>query len=764
MKRNQKGRIAIDRQQYLFEEQRLQHVMQIIEEQLKDAKAQTYAAKQQLKQTRRSIWEELQIGGANMITTAQYLDELNRHGQDFGVYRNNLKKLKLLQKSPYFGRIDFYDHEYRTTEKIYIGVASLVDQASGENLVYDWRAPIASMFYDYGIGPAHYEAPGGVVTGDIQLKRQYHIEHGEIKYMFDSDLTINDDVLQAALSTSADHKMKHIVYTIQREQNQAIRDEASRVLMVNGPAGSGKTSIALHRAAYLLYRYRGQLNADNIMIFSPNQIFSDYIQNVLPELGEENIRQATMQDYIDRRVRPEWLIEDYYAQFEYVLSNQQDPDYKARTAAMEFKSSLNFYNLVNDYLKHLEANAFQFEDIRVWDQTVISKSDVQQLFSKTYSYLPILQRLDKIKRRIHYLLKPLRRRKLSALVQERSNRAEHKGDNERELQRLSVREVNRDLAPVYEQIDAMLTVDVYQLYYEMFQSSDKISSFADPDQLPSNWNQICRITRESFSHKKLLYEDAAPLLYFQGELSGWQTLPEMKHVIIDEAQDYTLFHYQIFRNIFPRAAFTILGDLNQAIHPFLKLTDFQTAVQVFSEAGYDCKLLEMTKSYRSTKQIAHFTSRFLTNQKQIELVEREGTKPKVIAYGANKAAQLAQTIAANLDLGYESVAVICKNETEAKTAADLLKGYAEFNLIDQNTTYFPSGVVILPVYLAKGLEFDAVIIFDASESVYSSEADRNLLYTACTRALHELSLFFQGKLSKLIADVDSDLYAIRMEQ
>lgn len=747
-----------------MEEQRLQQVMQIIKEQLQAARAQTYAAKQQLKDTRRSIWEELQIGGANMITTAQYLDELNRHGQDFGIYRSNMSKLELLKKSPYFGRIDFYDDEYKTTEKIYIGVASLVDRETREHMVYDWRAPISSMFYDYGVGAAQYEAPSGTVTGDIRLKRQFRIEDGELKYMFDSDLTINDDVLQAALSKSADNKMKHIVYTIQREQNQAIREEVSRVLLVHGPAGSGKTSIALHRAAYLLYRYRDQLSAREIMIFSPNQIFSDYIQNVLPELGEDNIPQATMQDYIDRQIRPEWLIEDYFAQFEYILGGQADPDYQARIAAVEFKSSLNLYNLVNKYLKYLEQNAFQFADIRVWNRVVITKAECEQLFNETYSYLPLTQRLEKIKRRILYLLKSIRRNRISTLTAEKAALPEYKGYNERELQKLSMKEVNQDLAPIHEQINAMCTLDVYQLYYDLFQGTDHIAAFADPNLLPPLWDQICRITQLSFAQKRLLYEDAAPLLYFQGELDGWEELSGIKHVIIDEAQDYSLFHYEIFRSIFPRAAFTILGDLNQAIHPYLKLTDFQTAANVFREKGYDCRLLEMTKSYRSTMQIGEFTGRLLPVKKQIELVEREGSKPKVIAYGEDQAEQLIRAVASCSANGCESIAIICKNESEAKKAAELLDGKIEFSLISKETGYFPSGVVIIPVYLGKGLEFDAVIIFDAGAAVYGSDADRYLLYTACSRALHELYLFYEGNLTQLIAEMDPELYDTSIEQ
>jgi DNA helicase-2/ATP-dependent DNA helicase PcrA len=736
-----------------------------VERQLAKAEQYSYAAKQELKKVRRALWEDLQFAGASTsfdedVNAAQYLDELARKGREFGIHRNKVRKLELLRKAPYFGRIDFHDHELDTTNQIYVGVASLVDEETGQHWVYDWRAPISSLFYDYGMGPAKYEAPAGTVTGEITLKRQYRIEQGKLVYMFDSDLTINDDVLQMTLSKTADNRMKHIVYTIQREQNQAIRDEANRVLFVQGPAGCGKTSIALHRAAYLLYRYRGVLDASEIVIFSPNAIFGDYIQNVLPELGEDNIREATMQDYLEMVIAPEWSWESYYAQLAYILEQCHDPGYAARLEAIAFKSSEQFYQMVNQYIEYLEENQFRFADIEAWGQTIISGEECSRLFLETYGYLPVAQRLEKIRRRVLYLLNPIRKDRIAALVKDKADLPRHKGDNERELQRLSIAEVKEELAPVYEQLDQMLNIDVYQLYSGLFQSREQVGRFFDPSLLPSSWDQICRVTQAGMEERKLLFEDTAPFVYFQGRLEGWRELSGIKHVIIDEAQDYTLFHYQLFRNIFPKAAFTILGDLNQAVHPYLRLPDFEKAAGVFTGAGYACKILKMNKSYRSTKEIGEFTSRLLTDKQEIEFVEREGDKPKVIACGRHKGEQLAKIIEESTVKGSKSAAVICKTQDEARKTAKQLEGRIKFTLITHETGYFPPGVVVVPVYLAKGLEFDTVVIANADQEVYGREPDRQLLYTACTRALHQLFIFYENQLTSFITAVDRQLYEI----
>lgn len=747
--------MLIDQHQYELERQRLQKVLQIIDQQLKIAQKHAFTAKLQLTDTKRSLWERIQYD--DHITTAQYIDELNRQGQAFGVYHNAVRKLELLQHSPYFGRIDFADDELQSTEQIYIGVGSLVDPQTREILIYDWRAPVASMFYDYGLGRAQYQAPGGIITGEILLKRQYMIEHGEIKYIFDSDLIINDEVLQSMLSKSADNRMRNIVYSIQREQNQAIRDEDTKVLLVQGPAGSGKTSIALHRAAYLLYRYHGQLKANNIVIFSPNQIFSDYIQNVLPELGEDNINQTTLQEYVKWALEGNYWIEDYYSQFEYILSGTDDPNYQLRLRGIAFKSSPEFFALLKAYVQYLEQRAFSFDDVTLWGEVIITKQECEHLFYEKYSYLPVKERLEKIRRRIIYLFKTLRKAKVQALVSQKANDPKHKGDSEWELRKISLREIKSEQAPMFEHIDKMLAFDIYQLYADLYRETQRFYSGT----LPDNWEELGVFTRRNIENHLVFYEDVVPLLFLQGALAGWKELPYIQHVIIDEAQDYSLLHYELFRSIFPKAAFTILGDLRQSVHPFLKLNDFDSVASVFDSAGYSVKLLNLTRSYRSTEQIAMFANQLLQQPIQVELVERFGDKPMLIPYGEEPSQQIRDVIKACRERGCRSIAIICKTDMEAQAAFQLLKEDEEVTYINRHINYFPLGTVILPVYLAKGLEFDAVIVYNANQTVYTSEYDRSLLYTACTRALHHLYIFYEGELTPFLGAVAADLYTLK---
>ena len=259
----------------------------------------------------------------------------------------------------------------------------------------------------------------------------------------------------------------------------------------------------------------------------------------------------------------------------------------------------------------------------------------------------------------------------------------------------------------------------------------------------------------------MFYEDVVPLLFLQGALAGWKELPYIQHVIIDEAQDYSLLHYELFRSIFPKAAFTILGDLRQSVHPFLKLNDFDSVASVFDSAGYSVKLLNLTRSYRSTEQIAMFANQLLQQPIQVELVERFGEKPMLIPYGEEPSQQIRDVIKACRERGCRSIAIICKTDMEAQAAFQLLKEDEEVTYINRHINYFPLGTVILPVYLAKGLEFDAVIVYNANQTVYNSEYDRSLLYTACTRALHHLYIFYEGELTPFLGAVAADLYTLK---
>lgn len=758
---NSERKSTIDQIQYKLETQRLIHVLDEIDQQLDISKQATQVAKDQLKEIRRSLWEDLQFGGASTsfeqdVDAVQYLNELNEQGRRFGVNNQVMRRLELLRKNPYFGRFDFYDFELGTTDPIYIGVSSLVDSKTNEYLVYDWRAPISSMFYDYGLGLAEYDAPIGSVRGEIKLKRQFKIIANEIKYMLDSDIKIDDEILQLVLSKSADTKMKNIIYSIQREQNLAIRDELTKILLVQGPAGSGKTSIALHRAAYLLYRYHTLLDAENIVIFSPNGIFSDYIKDVLPELGEDNIQQATIRDYIDRMVRDDWQVEDYYSHLETILTDSNKR--QQRSQAIRYKTSPQFYQLLKKYIAYIIKTKCEFQDITINGRLLISKAECDALVQETYRFLPLKARLEKLQRRIRYLLDPIRKSEIRTRVNQLSKQAQYLDANENELSKVAIARVNKDFADIYQHADEIGKLDAYQIYMDLFQAQGYINEQVSPLDLPQEWAAIAAETYSNLQLKQISYEDTAALLYLNGELSGWSTIPNIKHVIIDEAQDYSLFHFGVMKSIFPKASFTILGDINQAIHPYMEPSDYVAIGEIFDQPETTTKQITLTKSYRSTQEIAAFTRALMPVLSELEVMERTGEKPQVIAYSTERGKQLSESINACLDAGHQTVAVICKTQGEVTEAAHLLAGKIKFTEIVSEDTTLTTGVVLLPIYFAKGLEFDAVVIYNASSEVFELEEERILFYTACTRALHKLVIFYADQVTRFISEIEHKFY------
>src|SRR5690554_743784 len=369
-----------------------------------------------MREIRTSLWEEHgnSTASANqLVDIAQQIAELRHSATAFGIQHRLLKQLQEAEKAPYFGRIDFHEEGLPHREALYIGIRSLIDPETGQPLVYDWRAPVSSMFYDYGLGPAQYEGPGGVYRGDISLKRQYRIRKRKLVYMFDNELTIDDEVLQEALGQHASEKMRTIVNTIQREQNKAIRNDHDDLLLVEGPAGSGKTSVALHRVAYLLYRYRDSMQSQNIVIFSPNRIFNDYISHVLPELGEENVFQTTFQDFAEPFLGWEWDIETQSTCLEKLLDAEGETR-EERLETMAFKSSPDFQAILDNLVELIVCAKCDFFDVRIGKTLVISAEEQRKLFCDNYSYLPVQKRLAKIEQRIMFLLRPLKKKLIRA--------------------------------------------------------------------------------------------------------------------------------------------------------------------------------------------------------------------------------------------------------------------------------------------------------------------------------------------------------------
>lgn len=734
-----------------LENQWLQKTLKEANRQLEEKRNEEDKLKKDAIETQRELWNDLGSisaeNGLEQLSEFMSFMDVMKHQKRSHEFTKKLKdKYERMIESPYFGRIDFTEVCETESQKCYIGLSNLIND-DYDFLVYDWRAPISSMFYDYEIGQASYECPEGIISGKITKKRQYKIKDGKIEYMFDSNLNIDDDVLQELLGKNSDEKMKTIVTSIQREQNQVIRNEKYKNLIVQGAAGSGKTSIALHRTAYLLYKHKDKITSENIMIFSPNNIFNDYISNVLPQLGEDNICQTTFKDYMHKELGDEFKKESPAEMMEYILNNGKIT-YKDRIENIEFKTSLEFTNILKEYLNYLETDDRCFEDIIVRGELIISAKELQTLFSNDYSNLPIKKRLEKIKARIIFLIEPYEK----AWIDEIFKEFQASGDyiEKEEMIEKSTFIVKKHLKEVYSKISRMTELDLIDTYKNLFKNLDMFLEKANVEYDKNIIDNIKTYTMDNLSVKSLYYEDQVILLYLKGALGGIPNTSQIKYVIIDEAQDYTPLQYEIFYKLFKSANMTILGDINQSINPFMNVGDYNNIPDVLKN---DTCIINLSKTYRSTMEITRFSRKLLTKAIDDEYVDRHGDEPRVTGFKEKDYMneKLIEDIKAYKHKNYKSIGIITKTAHEAKEVYEFLKeNHINVEAIIKDDDEYVNGVLVIPSYLSKGLEFDIVVIYDASEERYNSEDERLLLYTCCTRALHVLNIYYLGEITPLL--------------
>ncbi|HOF99933.1 MAG TPA: AAA family ATPase [Clostridia bacterium] len=689
------------------------------------------------RETNRELWEEVGPlgagGGLEQIADFMgYIDAMKRQGRSHAALRGQRTKLERMLLSPYFGRVDFRKNGEDEARPAYIGLANLVD-ADYRALVCDWRAPVASLFYDYETGPAAYDCPRGRIEGELTLKRQYRIRGGRLEYCFDSSLKIDDEILQQLLGRSAEGRMKAIVTSIQREQNRAIRDERGPNLIVCGPAGSGKTSVALHRAAYLLYRHRDRLSAQNILILSPNRVFADYISDVLPELGEEDIPQATFAERMRPLLPRAYKKEDYAGLMEYLLGPGGHTAYARRTRGIRFKSSARFLALLEMYAAELSGAERSFAALELGGETLASASELSRLYNREYRAFPLKKRLGKLRARCLFLLENWEQGRARILA---SGKYPPGSDAYRSLACAVKREVH----------SARARVEVWTAFDPVALYRDFISGLAgrQGEGISGDVADICADTLENLGAKQLFYEDQAPLLYLAALLGDAEKDAQTKFVLVDEAQDYTILQIKLLRLWFGGAGVTLLGDPDQAINPYMNLGGFDALEGVFPPG--ETQRVELDKSYRSTAEIAAFARALLPEKRWGELAGRHGQAPATLYFPDE--ALLRRTLAADaavcLAQGYRSVGIIARAKHQAAEICRSLKGKLDAKAILCGDEEFASGVVVIPAYLAKGLEFDVVLLYDAPGEGFRREQERLLFYTACTRALHELRLYRVG--------------------
>ena len=744
--------MSINSYEWNLENEWLEKVLKETTKQLDEKREAKNRLQMEAKETQRELWNDL---GSVSITNG--LDQISEFVSAMDTMKNQKRSHEFNKKleekyekmlvSPYFGRIDFLEKNELDAEKCYIGLSNLTDE-DFDFLVYDWRAPISSMFYDYEIGAADYECPQGVISGEITSKRQYKINNGKIEYMFDSNLSIDDEMLQELLSKSSDDKMKGIVTTIQKEQNQVIRNEDYKNLVVQGAAGSGKTSVALHRIAYLLYKHRDKITCENIIIFSPNNIFNDYISNVLPQLGEENMYQTTFKDYMHEKLGNGYKKETPAEMMEYILGCNKNSAYEDRIKNINFKTSVEFVDILKEYVNHLETNKRHFEDIIVRGKLIISANEIQNLFLKDFANRPIKKRLERIKSRILFLMEPYEDAWRKEIYEELASSGYYL--DKQEMKEKSSETVRKHLKDVYEKISRMTYFNPVSIYRNLFKYSNKslnkLSYKYDSDFI----NHIKTYTMENLNVNNLYYEDQVALLYLKVALGDIPITSQIKYVIIDEAQDYTPLQYEIFYQLFKSAKMTILGDINQSINSFMNVGSYNNIYNISKD---DTCIINLTKTYRSTEEITKFSRKLLQKNLSDGYVGRHGDEPSVVNFDneddMNK--KLIKEINNYKEKNYESIGIITKTARQTEDLYELLKSNdIDVSSITKDDDSFTNGIVVIPSYLAKGLEFDVVFLYDVSNKNYNSEDERLLLYTCCTRALHVLNLYYVREVTSLL--------------
>lgn len=679
---------------------------------------------------------------------------VSRLTENQNIIEDQLHTFQELQKSPYFGRIDIQDPDETAPESLYIGTASFVDD--DENfLVYDWRAPISSIYYNGVLGKVAYSTPAGTQQTDLLKKRQFLIQNGQIKSMFDTNETVGDEMLQHVLGEQNDATMQNIVATIQREQNDIIRDVHSDLLVVQGVAGSGKTSAILQRIAFLLYHSRRDLEADQIVLFSPNRLFSHYISDVLPSLGERNMRQVTLAEFLTQRFQG-LNVQTQFARYE---SDQQHP---VNLAVRRFQESAAMMDAVADYCQQCPADQMQFTDIRFKGRVFFDHDEIRAIYARYPATVPPAERFLKTKNVLEKRLKHRIAEEAQAdwvrdTIDQLSDEdyhnllgAKHLGQFEQlddEIDFIAREIVRRRFRQVDDAIYNGYFLDVYSQYTAFLQQCP-----LPQDVSAADWQAIVDRYNHDIEFHKLALTDAAPLLYLRDLLTGGGLNHQMQHLFVDEMQDYSIAQLIYLQHAFPRAKLTLLGDSEQAL--FKAVESPESILKKLGAALHakHARLITLRRSYRSTLPITTFAKALLPDGDQIEAFNRPGDLPKVVIRYDAPAAFKALTHELTAELAdNQTVAILTKNTAEAKYVYQELHADFDLTRLTDTDRSLPQGVVVLPIYLAKGLEFDSVIAYNVSAENYPTDQFTGTLYTIASRAMHHLTLLSIGPVSPLIA-------------
>ena len=654
---------------------------------------------------------------------AQNSTHVDRLVSNHAEYHDRIKVMEAIIRAPYFARIDF-QYEEGDVEKIYIGRRALSDRTTKDPVIFDWRAPISSVFYRFLSGPAFYDAPFGRIEGELLLKRQYEIKNGALEYFFDADREVSDAILRQLLSQNTSPKMKAIVETIQSDQDAIIRDMENDLLMVQGVAGSGKTSIALHRAAYLMYQgLSARLNADSILILSPNSTFEDYIAEVLPELGEDNVKTAIFRDLLKKVIR-NYYVEPYHEYLEHVMAGHK----VARTMkkSMELKTSEHYLELLNFFLEEIPQSYIAYQDIVYHDKCVMTADEMRDWLCRR-PYVPLGTRLKQLH---DYLME------LVFGVDPAPG-------------------LNEEIVRFSALLDEILKLDVTELYRKFLLAEEYMEELQAELEDIHLYDKIIKRTMICLDNGRIPYDDAFAIAYLTLKIFEGGRNRGIKQVVIDEAQDYCPIQFEILALSFPNARFTVLGDVNQTLAKQENLS-FYKRVQSHLHRQ-KASLMTLNKSFRCTSEILQFGLQFLDKTPDLTSFNRPGDLPQftIAASDSELVQSLQEEINTCVSKEYHSICLLTKSAENAGALYELLSAQAEKlpiapKLVSSKMDTELTGLLIMPVYLSKGLEFDAVSVCDVDAAHYHTEDDKKLLYVSCTRALHRLALFCKGEKSPLV--------------
>lgn len=590
-----------------------------------------------------------------------------------------LQKLYKIQNNPYFGRIVFSDGINK--DNVYIGITHVTDD-NNNYYVHDWRSPICNLFYDYEVGKASYMAPMGKIEGEITLKRQYTIKDGKLLHIFDNNTNIDDELLQEVLASADNDKMKNIVNTIQAEQNTVIRNTDDKNLIVQGIAGSGKTSVALHRIAFLLYKIEN-LNSNNVLIFSPNKIFSEYISNVLPELGESNTMQTTINDFLDMEIKEFRHVETFTAFIERSYQDREDYEF------IKYKQSDRVYDDIDEYINSMCEKARFLDDLFMRDYSY-TKSELDYMLNVRYEKFPLGERIK--------------------FMAEKISENNFNG---------SISRSKKIMRELYDRIN--IERDLVKIYIDFFNS---------------RYSKIKKDISYIKNDKDMLhYDDACLYVYMKCKLYGYNYNTYIKEIVIDEAQDYSLGQLKLISKIFRNASYTILGDINQTINPYYRYESLEDIKKILPDSKY----IELTKTYRSSEEIVEYSNRVL-GLNHVTAIRRNKPVPVDEIVEGELNSQLRHDIE-ECKLHGKSIAIITKNQDECDKIYKMLSDTG-ISKIDNSSKKFNRKFIVVPVYMAKGLEFDSVIIYTDKNNKYTKD-EKYLYYVAITRAQHKLIVYNQ---------------------